>query len=338
MKVATSLVAVVVVLSGATAPASVATCRTYAKGPDIVSAERCYTDLLRSRPTKALLPEAISVYKRALKTKGAVADRVYNLALALFRNGQPEESLAFLDAHGSDAAEFHALSGAVLRTLGQQQRAVDELRAAATKDGANEDYAHDLIVVLLQNGLEATRDLNSALQRFPASAKLHAVAGMAAYANGRNAEAVTYYEQAVRLDPNAADFRAALGDVYVATGSFDKASAAYDAAIRIEPCNAEYETKAGKNHLRLQRHAQAVAAFRKAVACDGAAAEANFQLGKLAFAAGEDSRAVLHLEKSAASPGAPAEAFYQLSLAYRRLGRAELSRAALERFQQLKAQ
>lgn len=314
-------------------------CARFLKAGDIVRAEQCATGALQRSPDPATLQQAIEIYRHALTAKGATPERVYNLALALFRNQEYRESLQLLSKYPSDAAENHALAGNSLRALNDFPRALLHLREASRREPGSEDYRYDYLLMLLQTGDEQTArtELESALNRFPRSAKLIAIRGMIAYANGQNVEAVESYRKAVSLEPNAADLHASLGDVYSATGDLQQAAASYAAATRLQPNEAEYHVKEGRNLMKLQRTEDAARAFRRALLRDSSEPEANYELGKLAAAESKDAEAIRYLEAAVRSTNVRPEAYYQLGRVYRRVGRNQDAAIAMKHFQERKA-
>ncbi|MEJ7608165.1 MAG: tetratricopeptide repeat protein [Bryobacteraceae bacterium] len=306
---------------------------------DLGRAEQCYTEALKRRADPETLTRAIALYRKAMSSNGAEPERVYNLALALFRHGDYKASLQTLSSHPQTNAEWPALAAANRRALGDFQAASDELRAAVMRAPLNEAYRNDFILSLLRSGgeREAGEQLDAAILQFPRSAKLHSVLGMRAYANGRTDEAVRYYERAVTLEPNAADLHAALGDIHSATGSYSKAAVAFAAATRLDPSDPDYHVKEGNNLIRLQNIAAASRSFRKALAFDPRSLQANLQLGKIAAADAKFGVALAHLKLAANTEEAPAEVYYQLSQIYRRLGRQAEAASALKMYQERKA-
>ncbi|MEO7649372.1 MAG: tetratricopeptide repeat protein [Bryobacteraceae bacterium] len=281
--------------------------------------------------------EAAAHFRTALDLDPRYVDAANNLALSLLSDDRAAGALSVLDKHPMPGADHQALRGAVLGALGRPAEAAAALRRAVALAPGNPDYLYDLAIVLLR--LDATAEVASLIdrgrQKFPRSAKIHAVKGMVAYLTGKNAEAMQAYETAVKLEPNAADFHASLGDVYSAADKLQEASRAYERALQLDPSSAAYYVKAGRNLLKLQRTEEAGRAFGKALAGDPANPEANFQLGKLAVARGDHAGAVPPFERAVEAAPSLKEAWYQLSLSYRSLGQPEKSREALERFKAL---
>ncbi|MBL8221868.1 MAG: tetratricopeptide repeat protein [Bryobacterales bacterium] len=283
------------------------------------------------------LREAIPEFEAALRINPKLTDTAYNLGLALLQEGRADEAMNVLDRHPGSSADHLALRGAVLNALGRAPEAAAALRRAVALDPKNADTVYDLALTLLR--IDASAEASQLLQRgrvrFPKVAKIHAVAGMVAYLNGKNEEAMRAYEIAVKLEPDAADMQAALGDVYDATGELNKAEAAYEKAVRLEAGNAAYRVKYGRNLAKLQKADAAADMLRQAVKLEAGNADGHFELGKLAAARSEDASAAAHFEKAVAANPSLKQGWYQLALSYRRLGQQDKSNSAMEQFRKL---
>ncbi len=288
---------------------------------------------------------AAAEFRKALKLdpKQSNANELrYDLALALYRSAEYEQSLHALeeiqDPAAHDAA-FFALAGSDHRELGHAPQAVENLRKAADSEPDNEHYLYDLAISLIQSGAtgEAVRRLEAGVERCPKCASLYAALGVACYAAGNNDESAKHYETAVRLEPNAADIRAALGDLYSAAGAFEKSTLEYEAALKLDPGNASYLLKQGRNWVRLQQSDRAEQTFRRVLAADSRNVDAYLNLGKIANERGDFAGAIRNLEKATELDPENSAAVYQLGLAYRKSGQTQKSTAAMNRFRQLNA-
>lgn len=332
------MVVLLSLLAAAAAGTAVPDCAQVTRNGNWKAAEECYTAALQRNPDSRTLRAAVLVYRKALASGGPSRDRVYNLALALFRIGEGKESLALLDQYPDWNAERYALAGAAWRLTGDLVRALAALRQATSLEPNHEEYRCDYVLTLLRAGqeAEAAAQLDRAVVQFPRSARVQGALGLLAFGRGDFPGAIARYRRAVEFEPGAAEMHASLGDVYAAAGELGKAASTYATAIRLSPQDGSYLVKRGRCLLRLQRQQEAVIDLKKAVQLDPQDFEAHFELGKLAASASDDPAALLHLEKAARSPNAPPEAFYQLSRLYRRVGRAQDSAAALRRFQERK--
>jgi tetratricopeptide (TPR) repeat protein len=282
-----------------------------------------------------LLADPVSEFRAELARNPKSADAAFNLALALLQADRAGEALATLDRHPHALADHHRLRGSILNVLGRTTDAAQALGRSVAADPDNPDALYDLVVTLLrlERNKEASALLDKARPRFASVAKIHAISGMVAYAAGRNADAIRFYEAAVKIEP-AADLWAALGDVYDATGELAKSESAHARAVKLEPASAEYAVKHGRVLAKLQRAADAESAFARAVRLEPANADAHFQLGKLLAARGDTAAAIGHWERAVGAQPGLKEAWYQLGIAYRRAGREAESQEAMRRFRE----
>ena len=176
---------------------------------------------------------------------------------------------------------------------------------------------------------------------------------------GAEAEALKATRQAVQLSPEHFDAQFALGRALYGAGDFAGAVRAFRAAVRLQPENLKasfflatalersgdaggalaayrelvarwpgaHEGHTGLGVLLVKRGGAGVEEGMKALAraleINPDLYEARVTLGRVLVARGRAAEAVEHLKRAAAlAPGNP-EPHYQLSLAYRRLGRAQ---------------
>ncbi len=104
----------------------------------------------------------------------------------------------------------------------------------------------------------------TALQALQKSAREWLMEGDALYDQKRYAEALTAYDQAVRIDPTDADFYNGKGLAFYNLQRYLEALAIYDQAIRLEPNNAIAYYNKGLALYNLQRYAEAQQAYEKA--------------------------------------------------------------------------
>jgi tetratricopeptide (TPR) repeat protein len=265
----------------------------------------------------------------------------FDLALALYRCGQFEESLRTLDdlsETGSRDAAYYALSGSAKRELGNFAPALIDLNKAVSLDPESDDYLYDLAIALIQAGKaeQALNELDARISRCKNCASLYAARGVACYATGRNDESAKNYQTALRLEPGAADLHVALGDLYSAAGAFERAGDEFDAAVELDSTNIAYRVKQGRNWVQLQQPVKAEALFRNLLLKDPTNFDANFYLGKLASDRGDVASAIRNLKAAVQKQPGNSAALYQLALAYRKAGLPNEAAKTMERFLKLR--
>jgi tetratricopeptide (TPR) repeat protein len=127
---------------------------------------------------------------------------------------------------------------------------------------------------------------------------------------GRNAEAVPFARDAVRLAPRVADAHNTLGAVLLLSaaaggpGTLDESRAAFAAALRIDPAHVDALANAAIAETAAGRHAEAAALYARIVAVDPAATDARVSRARSLAAAGRhDEAAAILRDVVACEPG-----------------------------------
>lgn len=218
---------------------------------------------------------AIEQCRKALEIDPAMFQALGNLGLALVAAGQAEEAtVAFrqaLHANQRDALTHNNLANA-LRMLGRDDEALTEFRKAVELEPASAEFQSNLGQFLLEMGQidEAERhcrnavrlapglasarsnlgnvlreqrkldaaiaEYNEALRLRPDLAIVHNNMGQAMQEmGGRLAEAVKWYEQAIKLDPRGARAICNLASALDEDEQKDKAKQLYQHALAVDP-------------------------------------------------------------------------------------------------------
>jgi tetratricopeptide (TPR) repeat protein len=165
--------------------------------------------------------------------------------------------------------------------------------------------AHDnLGVVLARSGRlpEAITHYQEALRLKPDSAEIYHDLGTALTQAGRLPEAVADYEQALRLQPGYAAAHYHLGSVLARMGRMEEAVGQFEQALQIKPDDAEAQNNLGSALAMLNRMPEATEHFAAAVRLDPDSAQARCNLGKALAQQGripeaiEQFRAALRLD------------------------------------------
>jgi tetratricopeptide (TPR) repeat protein len=139
------------------------------------------------------------------------------------------------------------------------------------------------------------------------------------------------YLNAQTLAPGDGRWPYLLAQIYRVKGPLDQAVSAFEQTLRIDPSNVPALVWLGEVHLTAGRTEAAEPLFAKALGLQARSAAARYGLGRTALARREFARAVTELtETLALEPGATA-AHYPLAMAYRGLGETTRAQAELER-------
>ncbi len=194
------------------------------------------------------------------------------------------------------------LAGSVLATENQLRywRTDETLFGHAVAVAKNNEIAHlNLGVVYEKQGrtAEAMQEYRQALTINPQRAHTHNNIADLLDEAGQPAAALTEYQTALRLDPQAVETQLNLGNLLVELQRFDEAAEQFQRAAEIQPADARPHYELGKSLLKQGRDAAAIEEFRTALQRD----PENIQI--LAFtarvlaanenAAGRDGRTAL---------------------------------------------
>ncbi len=153
------------------------------------------------------------------------------------------------------------------------------------------------------------------------------------------AEARAALEQAIKLKPDYMEAHNALGFALEALGHDDDALLSYRKAVELTESSGSKNPAAYVSiaafYNKLQQSEPAIEFARKALAANAASDRAWFQLGRAQERNGETALAAESLNKAISLNARVATYHYSLATVYRRLGRMDESRAAMERFRQL---
>ena len=157
----------------------------------------------------------------------------------------------------------------------------------ALKVTVNNDVAHNNLGNALYNQQgridEAISHFQEAIRLKPDHADAHNNLGLAFAKKGQTDEAIRQYQEAIRLKPDYADAHNNLGAALVEKGQIDEAIRLLQAAIRLKPDYADAHNNLGVAFARKGQIAEAIPLFQAAIRLKPDYADAHNNLG-LAFA------------------------------------------------------
>lgn len=229
-----------------------------------------YLDFGAAMAALARWDAAATVYAAALKVAPASVDAHYGLALALHRQGRPQDAephyRKVLTTH-SHLGEVHNNLGVALQDLGRFAEAAGAHREAARLDPADAGAWSKLGVALhrMGRGAEAEAAFRKAVGFAPGDAdNWHNLAGLLDAA-GRPAEALAAGRLAVALAPAGARNWLALGNAAHAAQCREEAWRAASAAVRLEPSDPAARNNLANALRELGRPREAVEQYRAAL-------------------------------------------------------------------------
>jgi len=199
--------------------------------------------------------------------------------------------------------------------------------ALATSPSA---MAHANVATLLADqgrSLEAISHYEEALRLSPKSGRIHISLGVELARQGRLAEAISHDEEAVRLMPDAALSYNNLGAVLAAQGRTEEAIERYREALRRLPTYAEAHANLGDALVDKGRPAEAIEHYREALRLRRDLAEAHYGLGRALAAQGSTTEALKEFGEAVAIRPGYAEARNNLGAMLLLAGQTEAARA-----------
>ncbi len=169
---------------------------------------------------------------------------------------------------------------------------------ACTTD--NEMAHYNLGFALDQKGrvAEAITQYQEALKIQPSYAAAHNNLGLALQQEGKVDEAIAHFQQAAQLRSDFVEPCINLGNALLQEGRVDEAIARYEQAVQLKPDYATGHNNLGDALLQKGKVDAAVAQYEKALEIDPACAEADYSLGNILLQKGRVDEAVTHFEKA----------------------------------------
>ena len=275
-------------------------------------------------------PDAARAFEEALKLDPRLLNPHYFLGLSLSKGGRCKEALGYLgkDYPRAPEAQLKREIGTEAVRCGmasnQPDRAVDFLRLM------NRDFPDDPDVLYLSSHVYSdlsTLASERLLSTAPGSVQAHQMNAEILEFQGKPEEAVKEYRKILASNPNLPGIHYHLGRALLAgpqnPTTQEEARGEFEEELKINPADALSEYELGEMARKARQWNEAIERFSRAVKVDSTFADAQIGLGKALLSAGRSAQAVEPLEGALGLEPDNLVAHYQLSLAYRRLGRAQ---------------
>jgi Flp pilus assembly protein TadD len=178
---------------------------------------------------------------------------------------------------------------------------------------------------------EAISEFQEAIRLNPYDAKDHNNLGVALDKQGRSDEAIGQYQEAIRLKPDYADAHNNLGAVLDKQGRSDEAISQYQEAIRLKPDYPDAYNNLGVVLDKQGRSDEAISQFQEAIRLKPDYADAHNNLGNALIRKGQINEAISQLQETIRLKPDAAEAHYNLGDALARQGQID---EAISQFQE----
>ena len=141
---------------------------------------------------------------------------------------------------------------------------------------------------LLQQGKleEAKARLQEEIQQHPSKAEGYGLLGLVYTAEKNYADALSTFQQGLKINPNSTGIRNDLGNLYVLEGDWDRAEKEFREVLRVSPTNSDGNYNLGLVLLTKKRPGEAIACFERVhpptIASRVNLAKAYFEAGRTA--------------------------------------------------------
>ncbi len=153
------------------------------------------------------------------------------------------------------------------------------------------------------------------------SAEAHFNLGSILLQQGRDAEAIAQYEQALRLNPDYAEAHNNLGFALKDQNKVPEAIAHQEQAVRLKPDYAEAHNNLGVALIQAGRVQEAIPHFEQALRLKPDYADAHYNLGNVLLQAGKPEEAIGHYEQVLRFKPGDVDLHYNLGRALAKVGK-----------------
>jgi tetratricopeptide (TPR) repeat protein len=292
------------------------------------------------REEQGRLEEAIASFEKALTLKPRLHGANLFLAVAHYKLNHFDQALAAArketEAYPKDASAW--------MWFGVIELAKDRPEEAATALDKAADLNPNEVDILYHRGqAHLLVSNNSYAQMFkvdPKSWRVLQVLAQASSEADRPLDAITEYQDAIKLAPKQPGLHEELGTEYWKAGKLELAEAALQEELEINPNNVLARYKLGTLESARGEGAKSKELIEGALRQNPSLKNSSYYLGRAEMELGSNAEAAKAFDRATIAPDTDPEiveqAWYQLGIVYRRLHRIEDSQKAFSMFQTLK--
>ena len=312
---------------------------------------KTYLSRMQDAPEGAAM-HFLSAALYATTNEGALADRQSKLLQTDFSAWQQALNAAGASRADQDACKVHRYSrcvdwlqtrkhltdserlllGKTRFTLHQYEAAADALAQVQGANNENAEASYWLARTYQALGAETYARLQ---ESFPDSWRTHQLRAEGFALRQDLDDALKEFQVAVQLRPNESELHEALGELHLDNHTDDDAQSELERALALDPSRTHALYLLGRLYVQKRDNEKALPYLQRALRLQPDLVEASGLLGTAYVRLGQFANAIPKLEKAA-----PLDHYgnvhYELSLAYRKLGQAELAQKALARSQDLR--
>lgn len=284
--------------------------------------------------------EALPLLQQAARQNPGDASLQFNLGLALFRLNRLEDALVPLskaagDPKLSDDAGY--LQGVALFQLGRWAESARKLESLRRHQRHGETALYMLVEAYRRTKepdktKQAFLDLAS---RYPESAYLNRLMGIAYESEGNFLKALEEFQQALTKNPQMPEIHFAIGFIHWKQQRFEDAAPYFERELSIQPCFAQAHYYLGEIYRKRGQMDKAAAGYRKAFECDSGYAGAYLGLGTLLEQQGQIEEAIAMYREYVRREPRQTDGRYRLARALQKAGRSEEAEAEFRAVKEL---
>jgi tetratricopeptide (TPR) repeat protein len=139
---------------------------------------------------------------------------------------------------------------------------------------------------------------SDSLAKRPGHYRAHLGLGLAAFRQGKIAEAIAHYKEALRLEPDYVEARNNLGEALASQGRFAEAIAEFREAIRLNPDYAQARNNLGAAFAGQGKIDEAITQYREALLLNRNYPQAHYNLGIDLFSQGKVAEAIAEYQEA----------------------------------------
>jgi len=284
-------------------------------------------------------PEAVTLYREALRLNPSVPGLRFDLALALFKGGKLNDAAAEFNSllgtappGSAEAQKLNILLGMCHYGQGQYAKAVPYLKAAAAGDPQNLPLRLTLAhSCLWSHQTRCVLDVYHEILMLNAdSAEADMLAGEALDEMRDRDGATKMFQAAVRANPKEPNVHYELGYLLWAEKRYSDALPQFQAELENDPNHAKSLVYLGDCYLQLNNPTDARAPLQRALALDPSLWIADLDLGIIDSDAGRNDDALRELKKALALKPDEVNAHWRVAKLLRAMGRTEEAKAEFE--------
>lgn len=264
----------------------------------------------------------------------------FNIGLALFQLGRWDEALAPIEkamAHPPSAAQARYLRGAIRFQQKQFAACARDLELVR----GDPRFAEQALFMLVESNLRTGNAAGSQAafleleRRYPDSAFLHKLMGMAYDQQEMPAKALEEFEAALRVRPQMPDIAFGIGYIHYKQGNPAEARRWFLEELRVQPCYARAHYYLAEIERAAEAWETAASGYARALECDPDLADALVGLGDVAERRNDLPEAIRRYQAAVERMPEDSQARFKLANALRRAGRPQEASVELARAKDL---